>query len=228
MSELVGNITELVDICKNQNIMRKTTIYMLICPITLECRYIGKSVDPLKRYQKHIQNGMKEGPKRHVYSWINGLLQKQLLPEMVVIDEVEDWVFWESFYIEYFKSIGCKLTNLTIGGEGSIGYKHTEKWKQDMSLKAKGRKPWNTGKTLSKEHKDKIAKGNKGRKFSKESKEKIGSANAKAHQDKSKLSEEDILFIKSKPMTQTKLALKYGVSQSHICRIQKGEVWGNI
>ena len=36
-------------------------------------------------------------------------------PEMEIIDEVSEseWEYWEKFYIQYLKYIGCNLTNTT-------------------------------------------------------------------------------------------------------------------
>lgn len=200
-------------------------IYLLIDPITKECRYVGKAKDPHKRYVRHIWEAKKPGRKKYLYSWVRSLLNKGKKPTQIIIDTVQDWKYWEAFYIEYYKYIGCNLTNLCEGGQGPSGFTHTEKWKKKMSEKMKERKPWNNGMTLSEEHREAIAQGNKGKKFSEESKKKIGKANAKAHRKRSKFTEKDIKYIKSKPMTQQKLADKYGVNQSHISRIQKGEVW---
>jgi group I intron endonuclease len=200
-------------------------LYILIDPFTNECRYIGKAVNAHKRYIRHIWEAKQKGAKKHLYCWIKSLLNKNSKPEILIIDEVEDWQYWERFYIEYFKSIGCNLTNIAEGGRGSTGCNHTDERKLYLSNLFKGRKPWNTGKKLSEEHREAIAQGNKGKEFSEEAKKKIGKANAKAHRKKSKFTEKDIEYIKSKPMTQQKLADKYGVSQSHISRIQKGEVW---
>ena len=47
-----------------------------------------------------------------------------------VIDEVEDWKFWESYWIEQFKSWGFKLENKNNGGGGPSSY--TEEQKQKM------------------------------------------------------------------------------------------------
>jgi len=200
-------------------------IYILIDPITDECRYVGKAENAHKRFIRHIWEAKKPGRKKHLYCWISSLLDKGEKPIQIVIDNVQDWKYWEAFYIEYYRYVGCNLTNLCEGGQGNSGYTHTEEWKQMMSEKNKGRKPWNTGMNLSEEHREAIAQGNKGKKFSEESKKKIGKANAKAHRKKSKFTEKDIEYIKSKPMTQQKLADKYGVNQSHISRIQRGEVW---
>ena len=204
----------------------KTSIYILVCPETHQCRYVGKTVEPKKRFARHLANAREEGKKIYLYSWIRGLLDKGLEPEMVIIDEVEDWIYWEAFYIEYFRAIGCKLTNLSVGGIGSTGYKHSEEHKQRMSKLFKGRKPWNTGKKYTESQKEGMRKARTGMRLSETCKSKISAANAKAHRAKSKFTQEDIDYIRTKPMSQKLLAEKYGVSQSHISRLQSGERWG--
>lgn len=57
------------------------------------------------------------------------------------------------------------LTNLTDGGEGVVGAILTEEHKRKISISLKGRKPWNTGKTLSEAHKKKIGRKGKGNSF---------------------------------------------------------------
>ncbi len=86
-----------------------------------------------------------------------------------VIDEVEDWKFWESYWIEQFKCWGFKLENKNNGGGGPSNY--TEEQKQKM----KGPRP-GTGEKISKtlrernhsqyytdEIKQKISQNNKGK-----------------------------------------------------------------
>ena len=83
--------------------------------------------------------------------------------------------------------------NLTDGGEGTYGYKHTEETKKKMSEASKGRKlktprseeyrkavsERSKGRTLSEEAKRKISMANTGRKPSEETKQKISSAHKK-------------------------------------------------
>ena len=46
------------------------------------------------------------------------------------MDEVEDWKFWESYWIEQFRCWGFKLENKNNGGGGPSNY--TEEQKQKM------------------------------------------------------------------------------------------------
>ena len=76
------------------------------------------------------------------------------------------------------------------------GKKHSEETKKKMSESAKGRKPWNTDKPLSDDHKKKISKSTKGKnnpnwgnKHSEETRRKISKNNARYWQDKERSEE---------------------------------------
>ena len=85
----------------------------------------------------------------------------------------------EILLISCFKDMGYKLTNLTNGGEGSTGYKHTQE-SIDKIAKIKTNNPnkyW-LGKPRTQETKDKISKAliGVGRPHTEEAKNKISSA----------------------------------------------------
>lgn len=130
----------------------KTFIYSLCDPITEEVRYIGKTDQYLKqRLYSHIQES-KSDKRSHKISWIKSLLSKGLKPLIKIVDEVpqDEWKYWECYYIELYKSRGYNLTNLTDGGQGGSGYKHTEESRERMRQSKLGQK-------LSEEHKNKIS-----------------------------------------------------------------------
>jgi group I intron endonuclease len=108
------------------------SIYTLIDPETKLVRYVGKtSVKPTSRYAQHIYQWKRSSRLTHLNAWIKNLADKGLKPIMEVIDEVslDEWITAEKRYIKLFKSAGCNLVNLTLGGEGSLGYKHTKESK---------------------------------------------------------------------------------------------------
>jgi len=201
-----------------------TYIYKLVDPVTLECRYIGKSIIPKERYTRHLYEAKKLSRKNYLYCWINSLLKKDLKPNIEIIDLVDDWIFWEKFYISYYKKLGCKLTNLCDGGQGNPGWKHTEQWKQDQSKRYKGRKPWNTNQKLSEEHKFNIGLSSLNRVVSINTRAKISLGNIIAKRSKSKLTEQDIKDIKSSNLKQKELAKIYNCNQSHINRIINNKI----
>ena len=127
----------------------KNYIYILVGDDD-EIRYVGKTMYPKQRLYSHIKES-KGVRNNHKINWIKKLLSENKKPKMVLIDEVdEDWQYWEKYWIEQFKQWGFNLTNLTDGGDGGQGYKHTDLTK-DKIRKSK------LGKPLSKEHKIKIS-----------------------------------------------------------------------
>ena len=86
-------------------------IYVLKDPINNEVQYIGKSVDPHKRYGEHLRQSQN--------SWIKKLKKKNLKPTLEIIDEIPNslWKEAEIYYIRLYKNIGYNLTNKTEGGD---------------------------------------------------------------------------------------------------------------
>ena len=80
--------------------------------------YIGKTVNlPKKREKAH---------------------QKRLNNDLIileVIDEVDDWRYWEKHYISLFKQLGHNLINKNSGGGGSEIVKESTKYKISQANK---------------------------------------------------------------------------------------------
>lgn len=144
-------------------------IYALIDPITNELRYIGKTINIKKRLSRHItERNLFDSYKDR---WIRKLVDLSYKPIIIVIDYVleNEWEYWEKFYISYYKMIGCRLTNGTIGGitmPSNKGKKHSEERKRKNSEARKGKPiPWmNTGKERTEEHRKNLSNSLKGRK----------------------------------------------------------------
>jgi hypothetical protein len=98
--------------------------------------YIGKTSSPKTRFSSHIRNHK---------------------CEVFIIDEVEDWKFWEKHYISLFKSWGFKLENKNNGGGGPTHIVFSEQRNKKLSESTKGRK-------VSEETKLKISNSHKGHK----------------------------------------------------------------
>lgn len=118
--------------------MRTTHIYVLIDPRTDEIRYVGKANNVSQRYKAHLNRARKH--QVHKTNWIQALAKENLKPVIQVIDTVpiDDWIFWESYWISQFKTWGFNLLNYTHGGEGTTFGNQTSF--------SKGNTPWNTGK----------------------------------------------------------------------------------
>jgi hypothetical protein len=114
-------------ILKDKN--RLTYIYVLKHPLTNEIRYVGKTVKLLhKRLHNHIYEATKRYKPNYRCNWIKSLVNQGLKPLIEEIDNCtwENSAKLEIHYIQYYKSIGCRLINLTDGGEGILGLKYTE------------------------------------------------------------------------------------------------------
>ena len=125
------------------------TLYSLNCPITNDIRYIGQTSQKLQyRLKRHIYSSNKD--KTYKSNWIQSLLKSGISPIIVAIEtnltKIECDIL-EKYYIKYYRSIGIKLTNSTDGGDGCVGYKHTDDTKIILS---KHMKEINT--TAHKEH----------------------------------------------------------------------------
>lgn len=127
-----------------------TNIYILIDPETEQVRYVGKANNISQRYKAHLNRARKH--QIHKLNWINSLKRKGLKPIIEIVDivPIEEWIFWETYWISQFKTWGFDLINYTQGGDGATFANQT-------SFK-KGNIPHNTGKNFSQDVRDKISK----------------------------------------------------------------------
>lgn len=124
--------------------MEKYFIYSLTDPITNKIRYIGKTNDPEDRYKRHLQKCYLEKYDKNTYKsrWIKSLLAKNEKPVMNIIQECNysNVNEMEIYWIFKMKADGCKLTNLSIGGEVGVdwtGRKHTQETKDKIHISKK-------------------------------------------------------------------------------------------
>lgn len=113
-------------------------IYGLRCPVAGQIRYIGKSIDPTKRYGRHIGSARRGEYNHHTANWIRNLLSRGLVPELCVLEEVkagERWQDVERHWIAIAERLGWPLTNSTRGGEGLdyIDPADAESYKKNLS-----------------------------------------------------------------------------------------------
>lgn len=96
-------------------------IYGLVCPMTNEIRYIGKTVRSLQaRLHNHITES-RRSRNSHKHRWIAKCCDEGSRPTMWLLEEVPDGVRWqerERTWIQKALEMGLHLTNQTAGGEG--------------------------------------------------------------------------------------------------------------
>lgn len=111
----------------------KWFIYLLEDPRTREVRYVGKTeqravrqANPARRLVQHLSDA-RRGVRRHVYDWLRSVLHDGLQPVLHVVqtgtgDGAGDA---ELLWISIARTLGVRLTNLTDGGDGPTGLKHS-------------------------------------------------------------------------------------------------------
>ena len=157
-----------------------TSVYALTDPRETDTikrvRYIGKAKNPDRRFGEHLVSA-RCGKRTYCYNWIRRLLSNGLLPGLEILSVVSDSDAYgvEQGTIAKFKFLGAPLTNLTDGGSGTLGYHHSDKAKQGISVGHIGKKPF-LGRHHSDEAKLKDSKAHLGRKFSVEHCAKLSAA----------------------------------------------------
>lgn len=150
-----------------------TFLYELKDPRNGESRYVGKAKNPFLRFKRHLQ--CRE--RTPVYNWIRSLKSGGLVPHMELLDEVpiSQWQFWEREYIRVYRLIGVRLLNLSEGGDGCDGYRHTDESRNRMRASQKGNTN-SLGHKQSLLHREKHSKLKLGRTFSSEHRAKLSLA----------------------------------------------------
>jgi hypothetical protein len=108
--------------------------------------------------------GKGQGDRAHTFYqrgiyWKN-IVQKYGNPNIEILanwDVEQDAFDHEKFLISCFKDMGYKLANLTDGGEGTSGYKHTAKQRENNRRARLGKPVWNIGIPCKEETKIKIS-----------------------------------------------------------------------
>jgi hypothetical protein len=116
------------------NPLERHLIYLLRDPRSGEPRYVGKSTSGIHRPRAHIVSPSCKQP--YLYNWVNSLKSVGMEPEILVIERVPHPMFLpelEKYWIATLRQSGYRLVNLTDGGEGKLGLKHTEESKRRIS-----------------------------------------------------------------------------------------------
>lgn len=133
-----------------------------------------------------------------------------------------------------------ELTNLTKGGEGLTGYRHSEETKIKMSKNRSGKNHHFHGKNRSEEFKEKLSETMKGRRtgkdhplwseeVSEETKKKISKNVSGEQHGNSKLSRDEAKEVKKMAQkgekSQKQIAAEFNISSSQVSAIKRGRKW---
>jgi hypothetical protein len=121
--------------------MNDSYVYLLVDPRNNQPFYVGKGMGNRCRF--HLDEAKyyvkRKSPK------LNKIRKLFLLGMEPIITKVEenvsdaDAIDFECLLISEMRDIGIPLTNMTDGGDGAKGYKHTEEHKQYASARQIGR-----------------------------------------------------------------------------------------
>lgn len=123
-------------------------MYVLLDPISCKIRYVGKCVNPKRRYYSHVSSSKLANQKFHNAVWIKSLLSSNLKPIMRIIEKLPNnlllWEIRENFWINFYKTLGFDLTNTRTGGGsattyGRLGKRNSEEHKKKCSVARKGK-----------------------------------------------------------------------------------------
>ena len=133
--------------------MNDSYVYTLIDPRNNLPFYVGKGRG--ERCNAHVAEAKYYVKRKSLkLGKIRKLLRLGMMPIVVKVEEnVSDKqaLDLECLLIAEMRDIGIPLTNMTDGGDGAQGYKHTEEYKQKMRDLFKGR-------VITEEHRQKMCK----------------------------------------------------------------------
>jgi len=174
-------------------------------------RYVGitKFNDPYLRLKGHIKKA-KQGASTHSSNWIRKSIkdgEKILCTILAYNESYEECIKMEKRFIQLYRKNGINLTNMTDGGEGSLGHYPSKETTAKRSN------------TLRKVLSDllirkKMSEGNKGKVLSLETKVKIGMA----HRGKIVSEETRIKLSESHKGRRHSAETKEKMSQAHLRR----------
>ena len=112
-------------------------IYCLVDPILEVVRYVGWTKSPEKRLSLHLKK-VDGSPRGH---WLKSLRDRGLQPRMEIIEtgSGSEWKEREIWWIAYYRAAEAPLTNISAGGQGTIGL-YPEEARQRISRAQIGKK----------------------------------------------------------------------------------------
>lgn len=169
-----------------------TGIYQIINKINGK-RYIGSAVNLKKRKNQHFSYlKLNKHSNKYIQNSYNKYEKENLKFEILLYCDKENLIFYEQRAIDVY-DFRKELYNLSPTAGSQLGFKHSEKSKNSMSKKHKGKKlsketcnkmsksrlgekNCNYGKTFNKEHIKKLSIAKKGKKPSDETRKKLSMA----------------------------------------------------
>lgn len=122
--------------------MSQYLVYGLVDPRDNELRYVGLSTRGMRRPKEHLSADGRKG-NRWVCRWLRVLHTAGLSPYILILRfcaTPEETKTQERSLISLFKLAEFPLTNLTDGGDGTLGLKQSPKVKEALRLANTGRK----------------------------------------------------------------------------------------
>lgn len=202
--------------------------------------YIGKTSNLEQRWKNHIKvaRGGKEKYPIH-FQAIHAAIKKYgesnfTLSVIKEFDSESESFQEETQIISMMRQSGVKLYNLTDGGEGLLGYKHTESAKNKISDYLRTRQLTEQNKlNMSKAQIESWKTRSRTTKpCPEEVKTKISAANKGSNNGSSKLTESDVIVIKQllkdTKILHKEIAKTFNVSRVLITGIKSGRFWSHI
>lgn len=185
--------------------------------------YIGATVTKLnERWNRHTSDAMTEKDGQAIHAAIRKYGVENFTIEIIEEHPDDKYVFevLEPKYIQEYKTYGNDGYNMTLGGDGWLGMKHSQETKDKISKAHKGRKHTDEArKNMSEAHKGKVP-WNKGKECPQISKAKSGVGHT---EESKKIFSECHKGMKHKK--ETKNIMKTKMAQQHLIQnMTTGEI----
>lgn len=145
-------------------------VYALVDPESKEIRYVGKTSVGIARPNAHNRNARLEWTYKA--RWILGLHARGLKPLVSTLEMCRngaDLIAAERRWIADLRARGCRLTNLTDGGDGLPGYRQSAETIERRIGPLRGRK-------MPEDQRVRLSEAKKGTKASPETRAKLSAA----------------------------------------------------
>ena len=135
--------------------MRPVTIYALCSSRDCEIRYIGQTTQTVKHRLAQHKSYARKLKSTAVHKWLVREMDQGFDVQIMVICHDAIWNITEIELIAKYKEMGCRLLNLTEGGEGTVGFSVVGRKRPDLAERNRTSKVW-LGRTHSEESKQKV------------------------------------------------------------------------